>query len=363
MTPSQRKKVHEALVRVNPTVADFDTFYYLAFGEPRAQKIADGTIEYMAMHLMMLANAQNFLPLLLDSLADQRAGSDPDLTQLRKDVDTELPISVTGKMVLEKIVDPLIPLLDPKPLLDALLRLEPVVGRIEYSDDNGAVKKLGTGFMVGKDLVMTNYHVIEPFVKGKSARGLGIRFGYAAAVSGIGVEEGEVCSIIDDPNWCVAWSPYNLPIDETAEPKVAEPSAEELDFALLRLSRSAGSDVIAGGRTRGWILNSQFGTAALEASTDAHILQHPSGGPMKLAFGFGDVLWTKPGGTRFGYRTNTENGSSGSPIFDKLWNLVGLHHLGDPDASLKKPATYNQGIPIRAILDYLDRRGLRGLVG
>jgi V8-like Glu-specific endopeptidase len=29
------------------------------------------------------------------------------------------------------------------------------------------------------------------------------------------------------------------------------------------------------------------------------------------------------------YAVNTEPGTSGSPVFDKDWRLVALHHLGD----------------------------------
>jgi V8-like Glu-specific endopeptidase len=48
------------------------------------------------------------------------------------------------------------------------------------------------------------------------------------------------------------------------------------------------------------------------------------------------------------YTTNTQPGSSGSPVFDFEWNLVALHHLGDP-AFDKLTAEFNQGIPANAI--------------
>jgi hypothetical protein len=59
------------------------------------------------------------------------------------------------------------------------------------------------------------------------------------------------------------------------------------------------------------------------------------------------------------YRTNTEGGSSGSPVFDQNWQLVALHHAGDPSWVAK----YNEGIPISLILAQLKARGVDGALG
>jgi V8-like Glu-specific endopeptidase len=53
------------------------------------------------------------------------------------------------------------------------------------------------------------------------------------------------------------------------------------------------------------------------------------------------------GGTRVTYKTNTQEGSSGSPCFDEDWQLVALHHSGDP--RMKQAAEFNEGIPLAAI--------------
>ena len=61
--------------------------------------------------------------------------------------------------------------------------------------------------------------------------------------------------------------------------------------------------------------------------------------------------------TRIRYQTNTEPGSSGSPVFNKDWRVVALHHAGGPTS---QPGTldvadgaFNQGIPIADIVDDL----------
>jgi V8-like Glu-specific endopeptidase len=65
--------------------------------------------------------------------------------------------------------------------------------------------------------------------------------------------------------------------------------------------------------------------------------------------------------TRVRYRTNTEEGSSGSPCFNQDWELVALHHSGDPN--FERPATYNEGIPFEAILKRLAAKGAAGEIG
>ena len=73
------------------------------------------------------------------------------------------------------------------------------------------------------------------------------------------------------------------------------------------------------------------------------------------------VLTVNANNTRVRYATTTEYGASGSPCFDLMWNLIALHHYGDP--AYKQPPTYNQGIPIGAIRDRLKKNGKEGAVG
>jgi V8-like Glu-specific endopeptidase len=83
------------------------------------------------------------------------------------------------------------------------------------------------------------------------------------------------------------------------------------------------------------------------------------GAPLKLAMETQAIMGLNQNSTRVKYRTNTEPGSSGSPCFDADWNLVALHHLGDPNFS--KPE-YNQGIPFMAILDALEKADKKHLL-
>ena len=121
--------------------------------------------------------------------------------------------------------------------------------------------------------------------------------------------------------------------------------------SLVRLARRLGDEPVTpkGGLEaprRGWL---PIPTAApvFVAKMPLMIAQHPDGTPLKLAVDTESVIAVNAVGNRVRYATNTEAGSSGSPVFDFDWNLVALHHLGDP--AYDHPPTYNQGVPIDRI--------------
>ena len=58
-----------------------------------------------------------------------------------------------------------------------------------------------------------------------------------------------------------------------------------------------------------------------------YVIGYPGG--RDLSFSIHDSLWLDTDGTKLHYRTPTEPGSSGSPVFDQSgWVLVALHHAG-----------------------------------
>src|SRR5262249_44796144 len=84
-----------------------------------------------------------------------------------------------------------------------------------------------------------------------------------------------------------------------------------------------------------------------------YIIGHPSGGD--LSFSIHDNLLLDYQDSLLHYRTPTEGGSSGSPVFNQQWRLIGLHHKGGEHMRRLngKPGTYaaNEGIWIRSIID------------
>ncbi|TXH84362.1 trypsin-like peptidase domain-containing protein [Thauera aminoaromatica] len=214
--------------------------------------------------------------------------------------------------------------------------------RIEYPVD----LKMGggTGFLVAPDLVLTNYHVIEKHEKKVlDPAQITCRFDFA-----VGAEAPTPVKLA--ASWLTDYSRYS-PYDPGDVGGL--PDVDHLDYALLRLERTVGNDIVDGA-TRGWI-GLRDSAVLPDAKAILFIGQHPSLEPLKLAVG--SVIGANGNLTRVRYDANTERGSSGSPCLDAGLNVVALHHGGDPDYS-KLLGEFNQGIPIHLILRRLAARGI-----
>ena len=223
--------------------------------------------------------------------------------------------------------------------LEKAINIQNAVCRIEVPLETGATS-FGTGFLVSRDLVMTNWHVAQSLEAaspqaGARARDRDVRcrFDYRKLSDG-SQNPGTVFSLA--PQWRVLWSPNNA--DGT------EPSDEQLDCALLRLEKPAG-DLAAGpkpdapGPRRGWITLPSDAPMPFVPNTPLFIVQHPQAEPIKLSLDTISITGVNALRNRVRYTTNTEPGSSGSPCFDQNWNLLALHHSGEPNYN----PTWNEG--------------------
>ena len=88
------------------------------------------------------------------------------------------------------------------------------------------------------------------------------------------------------------------------------------------------------------------------------IIQHPMGGPKQIALSHNLIVFADA--RRLQYLTDTLAGSSGSPVLDIQWHVVGLHHswktLSDPNT--KAPYIANQGTHINVVIEGLRQKGL-----
>jgi tetratricopeptide (TPR) repeat protein len=93
-----------------------------------------------------------------------------------------------------------------------------------------------------------------------------------------------------------------------------------------------------------------------------YVIGYPLGGVLSISLH--DSTWLDADDTFLHYRTPTEPGSSGSPVFDqKYWTLIGLHHRGKTNTPRLHglPGTYeaNEAISITTIRQAI-RESIKG---
>lgn len=336
--------------------------------------------EYVAPGSPLIPTIRNLLTALeeagttkffLDYVYELRRKNRPDVAAAIRDVfpeatikppkiDSDIQVQEAGKPQengptkaaapgLERNIKPNLAQLDLHIWIEKLARIERRVCRVEING-NAA----GTGFLVGPNAVLTNWHVVQNAVSGNRIEGVSCRFDYYRLVDNAR-HPGIPVMVADDG--CVSHRPYSQ-AEMTAIPDKPEPTQDELDYALLRLAEPIGN-ADAGGQPRGW-LELPSGEVPLAARAALLIVQHPDGAPLKLALDTDAVIGLNEGKTRIRYSTNTEAGSSGSPCFDMDWHLAALHHYGDPAWQNPK---YNQGIPIHLIRRKIESDGFSALLG
>lgn len=200
----------------------------------------------------------------------------------------------------------------------------------------------GTGFMVSPRLMLTNHHVLpDALTAGNST----IEFFYELGADG---RLGRV-------------QRYQL------QPHVFFAHDRDLDYALVAVSETE----LTGGAPLADIGFLRLSTEPRELNDLLNILQHPDGQPKHVALRDNQVVTVTE--SVYQYETDTQPGSSGSPVFDDEWRVVALHHSGVPsmdasgnllrqDGSIWQPDmpesqihwVANEGIRMGAILDHLQ---------
>ena len=198
---------------------------------------------------------------------------------------------------------------------------------------------LGTGFLVAPGVVITNHHVL---------------------------------SNAEDAEGCFAEFMYENDADEQAlKPRrfildpvrlfVTSPEAK-LDFSFIGLSTvSEGGEPL---EAQGWIPMDSRRNKILDGHPVV-VIQHPNGN-LKTICMFDSVCRFRdadPAQPYLLYTTDTDFGSSGSPAFNRFWQLVALHHAAVPfQDEAGKTIAMNRGIRISSILGALAAGPVAGTV-
>ncbi|MFL5804228.1 MAG: trypsin-like serine peptidase [Roseiflexaceae bacterium] len=189
----------------------------------------------------------------------------------------------------------------------------------------------GSGFLIGDDLLLTNHHVLEDEAQARTAKA---QFNYQQTVGGLAADYDE----------------YDLDPDS-----LFKTSADD-DWTVVKVKPKQGT--LAGSKWSALKIGEQ--DPKIEDFTI--IIQHPSGGPKQIALYHNVIAFIDPGKRVVQYLTDTEPGSSGSPVFDTNWNLIALHHSGgwlrEPGNDPKQKFYRNEGIHINTIIAGLKSVGV-----
>lgn len=206
--------------------------------------------------------------------------------------------------------------------------LAPAVGRfiVRFGRKTG----YATGFRIGKDLLLTNHHVLHNWEDGDRP-----------------LDEARI------------WFDYELGIDGKPKKTVQI----ELDPATVVGDKQHDWGVIRAQEA----LPERFpiiplGKPAMTASADrVFIIQHPRGDLKKI--GMVRNMVSHVDDDVIQYLTDTDQGSSGSPVFNEFWQLVAIHHYWVEVAGQKdgeKVAAYrNQGRRIERVKEGLEAAGIQ----
>lgn len=125
--------------------------------------------------------------------------------------------------------------------------------------------------------------------------------------------------------------------------KLGVTTADKLDFTVVKL---------ASWPQGGLALRMNDSLPTPSRSAKVFVVGHPSGDALQISLHDSELLDVCDHGRLLHYRTPTEPGSSGSPVFNMNWEVVALHHAGSsatPRLHGKGEYEANEGISIRAI--------------
>lgn len=182
--------------------------------------------------------------------------------------------------------------------------------------------KVGTGWLLKNNYLVTNNHVIADEAEARQAQAL---FNY------------------DNSNAEV--TPYSF--TPSVEKGFFTSDNLKEDYSIIKLDENPSEKHGFLNLRKISIPNNDF----------VNIIQHPNGLPKQIALYHNLVVHTDEKVIQ--YTTDTEGGSSGSPVFNSKWEVVALHHAYKVvKDSVDKLSIRNEGIQINTIIERLKNEGI-----
>jgi endonuclease G len=187
----------------------------------------------------------------------------------------------------------------------------PVARIVEYSGPGVQPIGQATGFLVDSNLLMTNHHV---FATARETIGYAVNFGFERSQRGI--ETGVVFELDPDTFFL---------------------SDQSLDFAITAVKvRSVDGGSILAEYAPIRLIEA---TPKILRGQPVNIIQHPEGRPKEYAYQQNKLIDILEKDGFLHYETDTQRGSSGSPAFNEVWELIALHHTAIPEVKDGKVTT------------------------
>ncbi|WEK34508.1 MAG: serine protease [Candidatus Pseudobacter hemicellulosilyticus] len=197
------------------------------------------------------------------------------------------------------------------------------VVRIEVGNESG------TGFIIESGWLLTNNHVLpNREIAGQAM----VQFGYQLP-AGIPVDQKRAIAV-------KAESVARLDPGTEADGRFF--TNKEQDWTLVKLEPREPA-----------YPHLFFSKQPAQEGDFVNIIQHPLGGPKQIGIYNNLVMFAGDGILQ--YMTDTNDGSSGSPVFNSNWEVVAIHHSGGwvKDGQNGTPVKRNQGTPISIIKTFI----------